>query len=42
MEKGEEKTLDESNIIKQKLVLLKVEKAYHPTPKKKRERTCKI
>jgi hypothetical protein len=40
MEKGEEETLDESSIIRQESVLLKVEKACHPTPQ--RERACKI
>jgi hypothetical protein len=38
MEKGEEKTLDESSINRQESVLLKVEKACHPTPERERER----
>ncbi len=38
MEKGEEETLDESSIVRQESVLLKVEKACHPTPQGHRER----
>jgi hypothetical protein len=34
MEKGEEETLDESSINRQESVLLKVEKACHPTPER--------
>jgi hypothetical protein len=42
MEKGEEETLDESSIIRQESVLLKVEKACHPTPHTHTHRACKI
>ncbi len=41
MEKGKEKTLDESSIIRQELVLLKVEKTvtqHHKEKEKERER----
>jgi hypothetical protein len=41
MEKGEEETLDESSI-RQESVLLKVEKACHPTPHRERKKACKI
>jgi hypothetical protein len=37
MEKGEEETFNESSIIRQELMLLKVEKVCHPTPQRERE-----
>jgi hypothetical protein len=41
MEKGEEKTFNESSIIRQELMLLKVEEICHPTTQREREKACK-